>query len=132
LLKRLTCVDYVRRFALVARSAGRGVAVARYSALPSADDGTVTAEVAVAVAPEWRRVGLATALMDQLARRAQECGITHFRALFSATNRPVAALAHEIHARVVIADGAAELDALLETPHDAPQPVRLPVPETTA
>ena len=116
-LTSLTCVDYVNRFALVARSRGRGVGIARYAVLPPAEDGSVAAELAVAVAPEWRRVGLATVLVEQLARRAQECGITHVSALFSAANRPVAALAREGHARVVINGGGAQLDAALGAAH---------------
>jgi GNAT superfamily N-acetyltransferase len=84
----------------------------------TAGDGSVTAEVAVAVAPEWRRAGLATVLIEQLGRRAQECGITNFSALYSAGNRPVAELARAGNARVVIDDGAAQLDALLGSPHE--------------
>jgi len=116
-LDRLTRVDYVTRFALVARNRGRGVAVARYVAPPS-EEGSVVADIAVAVAPEWRRVGLATALVELLARRAQECGVTDFTALFLAENRPVTELAHEGHARVVIAEGVAQLSAALTTPHE--------------
>jgi len=114
-LNELTRVDYVTRFALVARSQGHGVAIARYGTAPSQHEPLV-ADVAVAVAPEWRRVGLATALVGLLARRAQECGITHFTALFSASNRPVTELAHEGHARVVIAEGVAQLRAALNEP----------------
>ncbi len=118
-LDGLTRLDYAQRFALVARSAeGHGIGVARYSVLPSADDSPVSAEVAVAVAPEWRRVGLATTLLQLLARRALECGITHFSALFLAENRPVTELAQLGHARVVIAQGAAQLEASLTTPGD--------------
>ena len=117
LLDGLTRVDYVSRFALVARSGGRGVAVARYAAMPASGEGSAVADVAVAVAPEWRQVGLAAALVELLARRAQECGITDFTALFSAENRPVTELAHEGHARVVIAEGVAQLDAALTTAH---------------
>ncbi len=117
-LTRLTTLDYVTRFALVARHHGRGVAIARYAASPPADDGSVTAELAVAVRPEWQGIGLATELVQQLARRAQECGITHFSALFSADNRPVAELARRAHAQVVISDGAAHLDAPLGPPMD--------------
>jgi GNAT superfamily N-acetyltransferase len=116
-LDELTRVDYVSRFAVVARNQGRGIAVARYAALAPSEDGSAVADVAVAVAPEWRRVGLATALVQLLARRAQESGITDFTALFLASNRPVTELAHEAHARVVIREGAAQLYAQLTTPH---------------
>jgi GNAT superfamily N-acetyltransferase len=115
-LNDLTRIDYVTRFALVARSGGHGVAIARYGTLPPTDDEPFVADVAVAVAPEWRRVGLATALVGLLARRAQECGITDFTALFLASNRPVTELAHEGHARVVIAEGVAQLRAALGQP----------------
>ena len=120
-LDGLTRVAYVSGFALVARGRGRGVAVGRYAALPPSGDGSVLAEVAVVVAPEWRRVALATALVQLLARRAQACGVTDFTALFLAENRPVTELAHEGHARVVIAEGAAQLYASLKTsPNDGP------------
>ena len=115
-LDDLTRIDYVTRFALVARSGGRGVAIARYGTLSPSDDEPFVADVAVAVAPEWRRVGLATALVGLLARRAQECGITDFTAMFLASNRPVIELAHEGHARVVIAEGIAQLRAALGQP----------------
>ena len=57
LLDYLTTVDYASRFALVAvePASQRGVAIARYE--PAEQDGT--AEVAIAVAPAWRDVGLA-------------------------------------------------------------------------
>jgi len=115
ILDELTKLDYVSRFALVARSGRHGVGIARYAALPPSDDGSVTADVAVAVAPRWRRIGLATALVQLLARRALECGITDFSALFLANNRPVTALAHASHARVVMAEGRAQLDTPLRT-----------------
>jgi len=115
-LDRFTRVDYCSRFALAAFSQGRGVAIARYAVPSPSGDGSVVADVAVAVAPEWRRVGLATVLVERLARRAQECGITDFTALFNADNCPVAELAHEGNARVVIAEGTAKLDAVLTSP----------------
>ncbi len=114
-LRNLTSLDYTTRFALCAFYRGKGIAVGRYAALPPTEDGTVAAEVAVAVRPEWRRIGLATAIVERLAARAEECGITHFTALFLAENRPVAELAREGNAHVVIAEGAARLYAAL--PH---------------
>ena len=116
-LDTLTRVDYCSRFALAAFSQGLGVAIARYAAPHPSGSGSVVADVAVAVAPEWRRVGLSTVLVERLARRAHECGITHFTALFSAENRPVTELANEGSARVVIAEGIAKLDASLTSPH---------------
>jgi GNAT superfamily N-acetyltransferase len=77
LLAHLTAVDYVRRFALVAidTATGRGVAVARYE--PAGED---VAEIAVAVRPAWRQVGLGTALILSLAKAAAERGIHTFSA----------------------------------------------------
>lgn len=125
-LRQLTCLDYTTHFALCAFYRGRGVAVGRYAILPpSGDDATgghgdgdgdgagTVAEIAVAVTPEWRRVGLATAIVERLARRASECGVTHFTALFLAENRPVEELARDGNAHVVIAEGAARLYAAL-------------------
>jgi GNAT superfamily N-acetyltransferase len=113
LLTRLTTLDYVSRFALVAaeeRSSGRGVAIVRYE---STGDGS--AEVAVAVDPAWRRVGLATALVELLAQAALERGIARFTATYLAANRPVAALALIGGAgRQLIQQGIAELAVALD------------------
>jgi RimJ/RimL family protein N-acetyltransferase len=89
LMERLTTLDYQRRFALAAADerTGLGVAIARYEAT---DGGA--ADIAVAVDPEWRRIGLATALVELLARAALDRGITEFSAYYLAENRPVSAL----------------------------------------
>lgn len=89
LLAHLCTVDYRNRFALVAgdQATGESVAVARYEAL-----GEGVAEVAVAVDPKWRRLGVATALVEMLAEAALERGIHSFGASYLAGNRPVAAL----------------------------------------
>ncbi len=118
-LEKLTHLDYTSRFALAAFAGGRGIAIARYASLPRIGDGVRQAEIAVAVAPEWRRAGLATALVALLARRAQECAITHFTALFFAENLPVMELARAGNARVAVARGTAQLDAPLLAPGDA-------------
>lgn len=115
LLESLTQLDYTTRFALVARARGRGVAVARYIALPPDPDNKVAAEVAVAVDPAWRRAGLATVLVQMLAQRALECGIDGFTAIFLSQNRPVAELARDAHARVFVADGTSRLEVALDS-----------------
>ena len=110
---RLTTLDYVRRFALAAADerTGTGVAIGRYEAI---DDGA--AEVAVAVDPAWRRVGLATALVEMLALAALDRGIHEFSAIYLAENRPIAALLATIGAtgqqriRQGIAEVAVQLD----------------------
>ena len=129
LLARLTTLDYVHRLALVAADerTGRGVAIARYEAT-----GDRTPDVAVAVDPDWRRVGLATALVELLARAALDRGITEFAAIYLAQNRPVAALLglgggagdqliHEGIAEVVVALDREQADAAINT-LDRPAP----------
>src|SRR5262245_19145652 len=92
LLTYLTTIDYVARFALVAidPAAGRGVAIARYDRL-----GDGVAEIAVVVAPAWRRIGLATTLILLLAKAALDRGIHTFSAFYLAENRPIAALVED-------------------------------------
>ncbi|WIN00571.1 GNAT family N-acetyltransferase [Actinoplanes oblitus] len=89
LLTYLCTVDYQKRFALVAGDprTEEGIAVARYEAT-----GGASAEIAVAVDPRWRRIGLATALVEILAEAALDRGIHTFTASYLAENRPVAAL----------------------------------------
>lgn len=85
-LRRLVEVDHVRREAFVALGPhGRGVGIARYEGLA---DGR-SAEVAVAVDPDWRGVGLATALLTRLMRAALRNGITTIRADYYAANSDV-------------------------------------------
>jgi GNAT superfamily N-acetyltransferase len=111
-LRRLTTVDYGLRFALVAGGeAGRGIGLARYET-----EGDGRAEAAVVVDPGWRRVGLASAMIELLAQAAVERGIDTFTATYLAENRPVTALvnlAGDTGARVIrqgIADIAVRLD----------------------
>jgi GNAT superfamily N-acetyltransferase len=88
-VRHLVCVDYDRRLAIVAFAPdGKGVGVARYEALA----GTDTAEVAVAIDPAWRRVGLATALVHLLSLNATQHGIVRFTADFFADNVDVSDL----------------------------------------
>jgi RimJ/RimL family protein N-acetyltransferase len=113
LVARLTTLDYERRFALAAADerTGQGVAIARYEAM---DDGI--AEVAVVVDPAWRRVGLATVLIELLAQAALDRGIHEFYASYLAENRPVAALlAHAGGAgEQLIRQGIAEVAVALD------------------
>jgi RimJ/RimL family protein N-acetyltransferase len=110
-VRRLTTVDYVRRLALVAADAvsGAGVAVARYE--PQGDG---AAEVAVVVDPRWRRVGLATALVELLAEAALDRGVHTFTATYLAENRPVASLLNSAGGRRYIRAGIAECAIVLD------------------
>jgi GNAT superfamily N-acetyltransferase len=113
LMAHLTEVDYVRRFALVAIDAAseQGVAVARYE-----PTGGGAAEIAVAVRPQWRRVGLGTALIMLLAQAAAERGVRSFSVSYLAENRPVAALVEDAGglSRQVIKQGIAEVSLALD------------------
>ena len=113
LLDYLTTVDYASRFALVAvePTSQRGVAIARYE--PAEQDGT--AEVAIAVTPDWRDAGLAAELLRLLAQAASERGIHTFTGRYLADNRPVTALINEADepANLVISGGIAEFSVPL-------------------
>jgi GNAT superfamily N-acetyltransferase len=128
LLKRLTVIDYTRRFALVAfdPDTGRGIAVARYEWLA---DGI--AEVAVVVDPAWRRLGLATALIELLAEAALARGIHEFSASFLAENRPVEVLLAHVGGagKQLIKQGIAEVVVAFEgpaVPGELPRPIANP------
>ena len=86
---RLVEVDYVNRLALVAFAPdGTGVGIARYEG----EVGSDTAEVAVAVDPGWRQVGLGSLLLRELGEAAFRRGIRRFTALVLAENRSVLAV----------------------------------------
>jgi GNAT superfamily N-acetyltransferase len=120
-LERLTVLDYRDRFALVARSAGRGVAVARYARLAELDDdGAATAELAIAIAPPWRHLGLATGLIQLLAQRALGCGIASFTAEFLSRNQQVVELANRARVAIVVANSESSLHARLEPVDHSP------------
>ena len=82
-LARFTTVDYCDRMAFVGELGGGIVAVGRYDRLP----GTGDAEVAFVVADAHQGRGFGSLLLEYLAARARECGITRFIADTLATNR---------------------------------------------
>jgi len=80
-----TQVDHRDHEALIAETqTGEPVGVARYIRLR--EDPT-TAEVAVTVVDPWQGRGAGSALLERVARRAHEEGITTFRATCLAENR---------------------------------------------
>jgi GNAT superfamily N-acetyltransferase len=87
-LAYLTDVDHHDHEALVAidPSSRDGLAVARY--VRSAEN-PGEAEFAVAVADDWQRRGLGTALLRQLAARARAEGITRFTGFVLEDNQPM-------------------------------------------
>ena len=101
-LRYLTDLDHHDHEALIALEpdSGEALGVARYvRTAPEA------AEFAVTVIDDWQGRGLGSALLDLLAGRAREEGITHFGALVLAENEemlellrrlgPIRVLAHE-------------------------------------
>jgi L-amino acid N-acyltransferase YncA len=76
------------RHVLVARAGRLAVALAHLVR----DDDRISAEVAVAVADEWRGVGIGTAITQRLAADAAAAGITRVHALIGAENRASLAL----------------------------------------
>lgn len=88
-LRHLVDVDHVTREAFVALAPdGHGVGIARYERLPD----PTCAEVAVAVDPEWRHVGLATQLLRRLMQIALRNGIHRVQAWYYASSVDVADL----------------------------------------
>lgn len=91
-LKHLVTLDYDHRFAMAAFAAdGKGVGIARYEG----EQSWPAVELAVAVDPAWRGVGLARALVARVVRRAVEQGATGLIADFYADNVRVADLIEE-------------------------------------
>jgi GNAT superfamily N-acetyltransferase len=84
-LDALVDVDHRARDALVAIDplTGRGVAVVRYIELPG-EPGVV--ELAATVADDWQGIGLGTALLAELTRRARGQGHATLRAYVLAIN----------------------------------------------
>ena len=94
-LEYLTDVDHRDHEALVAieTSSRHGVGVARYVRNP---EHLREAEFAVAVADDWQRRGLGTALLRRLAARALEEGITRFTGLVLGENEPMRQLLEKL------------------------------------
>lgn len=82
-VERFTNVDYISRLALVVEDDGRLVAVGRYEGTPASPE----AEVAFVVADAHQHHGIATILLEHLARAGLQRGITTFVASALAVNR---------------------------------------------
>ena len=112
-LRHLVEVDYAHRFAVAAfDESGTGVGIARYEGVGS----WPAVELAVVVDPAWRHVGLATALMRDVLRRAVEQGAQTALVDFFADNLPVAHLLAELGLpeRRSTAHGVVEDEVLLD------------------
>jgi RimJ/RimL family protein N-acetyltransferase len=101
----LTGVDHRDHEALVAVAPGSGqlVGVTRFIRNPREPD---RAEVAVTVIDSWQRRGLGTALLRELAQRAEQEGIRHFTADILAENQPMLTLARRLGHAETTRDGS--------------------------
>jgi GNAT superfamily N-acetyltransferase len=91
-LRRLLDVDHSQREALAALDGDVIVAVARYARRP----GSGAAEIAVVVADDWQRDGLAHLLLERLSGLARERGIEHFQATVLGDNAPAMQLVRSL------------------------------------
>jgi RimJ/RimL family protein N-acetyltransferase len=94
-LDYLTAIDHVRHEALIAvhPETGQSFGTARYI---RSDDRPETAEFAVGVGDRWMRIGLGTALLSELVRRAREMGITRFTGLIHPENTAIRRLVEKV------------------------------------
>jgi RimJ/RimL family protein N-acetyltransferase len=116
-LAYLTEVDHRRHEALVGVDPADGsiVGSARYVQVPRERE---TAEIAVEVADDWQRRGVATALLSELSKRARENGVVRFQAYVSSENAVVVdALTRAGAVRAPGAD-ASELEFNVEVPQE--------------
>jgi RimJ/RimL family protein N-acetyltransferase len=116
-LAYLTEVDHRRHEALVAIDPANGsiVGSARYVQVPRERE---TAEVAAAVADDWQRRGVATALLSALSKRARENGVERFRAYVSAENAVVVDALRRAGATRAPSADASELEFNVEVPEE--------------
>ena len=91
----LTAVDHVRHEALIAvdPDTQQSFGTARY--IRSEND-PATAEFAIGVGDRWMRLGLGTALLEALARRAREEGIARFTGLIHSENKAIRRLVENV------------------------------------
>jgi RimJ/RimL family protein N-acetyltransferase len=94
-LDYLTRIDHDRHEALIAVDpvSGQSFGTARYV---RSDDDPETAEFAVGVGDRWMRIGLGTALLNALATRAREAGITRFTGLVHTDNTAIQRLIEKV------------------------------------
>lgn len=90
-VERFTVVDYRNRLALVLEIDSELIAVGRFDRLA----GTTAAEVAFVVGDAYQHHGLASLLLQRLARAARDRGIDRFFAETLPMNQPMLAVFHE-------------------------------------
>jgi len=117
-IRELVEIDYVHRLALAAFSDdGAGVGIARYEGQPGSD----SAEIAIAIDPQWQRVGLGSLLLKTLCEAARDRGIRRFTALTLGENRAVRSLltSSGLSFSVQIDSGVAKISIVLDDSDEA-------------
>jgi acetyltransferase len=116
-LRYLTEVDQVDHIALVAIDAEHGGLIGVARCVRVAPD---TSELAIVIGDPWQRMGLGRRLIEQLAERAAEVGVTRFSGTMMATNRGAVRLMRGFGTHVdrdVIESGVREI--VVQTPSRA-------------
>jgi RimJ/RimL family protein N-acetyltransferase len=105
--ERLLDIDHHDREAVVAVVDGEIVGVARYARWSGSD----RADLAVVVADEWQRQGLATRMLSALAARARLAGIKDFTATVQGDNQPALGLLRRFRPleHVTFSDGICDM-----------------------
>lgn len=103
MLRALTDVDGVRHVGWVASVDGRPVGIAR-SVLEEAG----VAEIAVEVADDHQRLGIASALVDAVTTVAAANGVRRVRATMTTDNEPSRRLMSRLGIRFLVVDGLLE------------------------
>lgn len=111
--ERLLDIDHHDREAVVAVADDEIVGVARYARRPGAD----TAEIAVVVADDWQRQGLATRMCGVLADLAATAGVRQFNLNMQADNPAALRLARRLYpdARLSFSQGSCEAVVPIES-----------------
>ena len=105
--ERLLDIDHHDREAVVAVVDGEIVGVARYARWSGSD----LADLAVVVADDWQRQGLATRMLSALAERAQLAGIKDFTASVQGDNQQALGLLRRFRPleQVTFSDGISDV-----------------------
>jgi RimJ/RimL family protein N-acetyltransferase len=112
--QRLLDVDHHDREAVVAVVDGEIVGVARYARWPDTD----RADLAVVVADDWQRHGVATRMLSYLADLALSAGINDFTATVQGDNQPALKLLRRFRPleRPTFSDGVCEMTLPVRAP----------------
>jgi GNAT superfamily N-acetyltransferase len=117
-LAYLTEIDHHDHEALAAVDPATGeiVGVARYVRREEPH----LAEASIAVVDDWQGRGIATALLERLAARAREAGITHFVALILSENRDAIELFQHFAPTGSRRSRSGHIELLVELPDEGP------------